>query len=63
MYKLSSPPKLVSIINNTVTLCQENFAEIFLLQRSSRFDAVEKIHMRQFYKYNEKNKENKDCFG
>lgn len=29
MYKLSSPPRLVSIIDNTVTLCQENFAEVF----------------------------------
>jgi hypothetical protein len=63
MYKLASPPKLISIVNNTVTLCQENFAEIFLLEKNSRLDAVEKIHMRQFYRHNEKNIENKDCFG
>jgi hypothetical protein len=63
MYKLASPPKLISIVNNTVTLCQENFAEVFLLEKNNRLDAVEKIHMRQFYRHHEKNIENKDCFS
>jgi len=63
MYKLSSPPKLVSIIDNTVTLCQENFAEVFLLEKNNKLDAIEKIHMRQFYKYGEKNTENQECFS
>jgi hypothetical protein len=63
MYKLSSPPKLVSIIDNTVTLCQENFAEVFLLEKNNKLDAVEKIHMRQFYKYGEKTTENQECFS
>lgn len=63
MHKLSLPPKLISINNNRVTLCQENFAEVFLLEKNNKLDAVEKIHMRQFYKYGEKNIENKDCFS
>ena len=51
MYKLCPPPKLISIDNNIVTLCQENFAEIFLLKKinSKNLRATEKIHMRQFY--------------
>ena len=58
-YKLSIPPKLVSIENNKITLCQENFAEIFLLKRqdSLKLTAMEKIHMRQFYLSNKINKE------
>lgn len=50
-YKLCPPPKLVSIKDNYITLCQENFAEIFLLKKMDSFhlNATEKIHMRQFY--------------
>lgn len=51
MYKLCPPPKLISIEDNVVTLCQENFAEIFLLKKKNSLSlrAIEKIHMRQFY--------------
>jgi hypothetical protein len=51
MHKLCPPPKLVSIINNEITLCQENFAEIFLLKKrnGASLRSIEKIHMRQFY--------------
>lgn len=63
MYKLSSPPRLVSIVDNTVTLCQENFAEVFLLEKNSKLDAIEKIHMRQFYKYGVKTIDNEECFS
>jgi hypothetical protein len=64
MEKLSIPPKLISIKNNVVTLCQENFAEIFLLQKkdSSSLRAIEKIHMRQFYLSNENLSDDGDCF-
>lgn len=63
-YKLSIPPKLVSIENNKITLCQENFAEIFLLKKqdSLKLTAMEKIHMRQFYLSNKINKENDSLF-
>ena len=63
-YKLCPPPKLVSIEKNSVTLCQENFAEIFLLKKidSLHFGATEKIHMRQFYLSKEKLPKVDDCF-
>jgi hypothetical protein len=63
-YKLSTPPKLVSIINNEITLCQENFAEIFLLKKYNieNLTAMEKIHMRQFYLSNQKTADNSLCF-
>jgi hypothetical protein len=50
-YKLCPPPKLISIDKNIITLCQENFAEVFLLKKteSESLRAIEKIHMRQFY--------------
>jgi hypothetical protein len=63
MYKLSTPPKLVSITNNVVTLCQQNFAEIFLLENKNRLMAIEKIHMRQFYLSNKNNTEIRECFS
>lgn len=63
MCNMSYPPTLVSIKDNVVTLCQENFAEIFLLEKENQLNAIEKIHMRQFYKYSEKNIENKNCFS
>jgi hypothetical protein len=64
-YKLCPPPKLISINNNTVTLCQENFAEIFLLKKpdSNKLIAMEKIHMRQFYLSNKTNTNNNLCFN
>lgn len=64
IYKLSCPPKLISIQNNKVILCQQNFAEIFLLQKtgSSFLRAMEKIHMRQFYLSDKKDKDIKECF-
>lgn len=64
-YKLSTPPKLLSIENNKITLCQENFAEIFLLQKlgSVSLRAMEKIHMRQFYLSKIKNNDIKNCFN
>lgn len=64
IYKLSHPPKLISIKDNIVTLCQENFAEIFLLQKKNSLSlrAMEKIHMRQFYLSNIKNKDIENCF-
>lgn len=63
-YKLSIPPKLISIINNEITLCQENFAEIFLLKKqdTENLIAMEKIHMRQFYLSDQKIKDNLSCF-
>ena len=65
MEKLSIPPKLISIKNNVVTLCQENFAEIFLLQKkdSSSLRAIEKIHMRQFYLSKESRAITNGCFN
>ncbi len=50
-YKLCPPPELVSIKENVITLCQKNFAEIFLLKNKNSVSlrAMEKIHMRQFY--------------
>lgn len=64
MYKLSIPPRLISIEKNIITLCQDNFAEIFLLQKldSISLRAMEKIHMRQFYLSGIKNKDIPDCF-
>jgi len=64
-YKLSPRPKLLSIKNNNITLCQENFAEIFLLKRQNDFSltAVEKVHMRQFYLSNKKNKDDNLLFN
>lgn len=64
IYKLCPPPKLISINNNTVTLCQQNFAEIFLLKKidSKNLRAIEKIHMRQFYLSKIVKESNKDCF-
>lgn len=64
IYQLCPPPKLISIDNNTVTLCQENFAEIFLLKKidSKNLRAIEKIHMRQFYLSKIIKESNKDCF-
>jgi hypothetical protein len=64
MYKLCPPPKLISIDNNTVTLCQENFAEIFLLKKinSKNLRAMEKIHMRQFYLSKIIKASDQDCF-
>lgn len=63
-YKLCPPPKLISIENNIVTLCQNNFAEIFLLKKqdSLQLNATEKIHMRQFYLSKETKLNNIDCF-
>jgi hypothetical protein len=63
-YKLCPPPELVSIKNNVVTLCQKNFAEIFLLkkQNSANLNATEKIHMRQFYLSKENKTKIVDCF-
>jgi hypothetical protein len=63
MYKLSTPPKLISIENNVVTLCQENFAEIFLLEKNDKLMAIEKIHMRQFYLSDKSNQDNSKCFN
>lgn len=64
MYKLCPPPKLIDIKDNTVILCQENFAEIFLLKLkdSKHLRAMEKIHMRQFYLSN-KNIQKDKCFS
>lgn len=64
MYRLSPPPRLLSIKDNVITLCQDNFAEIFLLQKknSSLLRAMEKIHMRQFYLSSIKNKDVDNCF-
>jgi len=63
-YKLCPPPKLINIEKNTVTLCQENFAEIFLLKKkdSLHLGATEKIHMRQFYLSKENKSNNSECF-
>lgn len=63
-YKLSVPPKLISVVNNEITLCQENFAEIFLLKKqdSENLIAMEKIHMRQFYLSNQKTTDDLLCF-
>ena len=64
IYKLCPPPKLVSIEDNVITLCQENFAEIFLLKRKNSLSlaATEKIHVRQFYLSNEKKEKTPECF-
>jgi hypothetical protein len=62
MQKLATPPSLVSIVDNVVTLRQDNFAEVYLLENKNSFTAMEKIHMRQFYLSDKKNNENKECF-
>lgn len=64
MQNLSIPPKLISIIDNKVTLCQQNFAEIYLLENKDPYylRAIEKIHMRQFYLSTKINKDNPECF-
>jgi hypothetical protein len=64
IYKLCPPPKLVSIEDNVITLCQENFAEIFLLKRKNSLSlaATEKIHVRQFYLSKEKKEKTAECF-
>lgn len=64
IYKLSSPPRLISIDGNNITLCQDNFAEIFLLKKenSSYLRAVEKIHMRQFYLSKDAKHPPSNCF-
>jgi|688.fasta_scaffold02115_8 hypothetical protein len=64
IYKLCPPPKLVSISNNVVTLCQENFAEIFLLKKTNSLSliATEKIHVRQFYLSKEEKEKKIGCF-
>jgi len=62
MCKLAIPPRLISIIDNTVTLCQDNFSEIYLLNKEDYLVAIEKIHMRQFYLSDQKNIEKTDCF-
>ena len=64
MERLSIPPRLVSITDNKVTLCQDNFAEIYLLENpeNKNLMAVEKIHMRQFYLSTKTNKDNNQCF-
>ena len=63
IYKLCPPPKLISIENDVVTLQQNNFAEIFLLQKkdSESLRAMEKIWVRQFYLSN-KNVNIENCF-
>lgn len=64
-YKMCPPPELISIIGNTVTLCQKNFAEIFLLKSkdSTSLRAMEKIHMRQFYLSKESRAITNGCFN
>jgi hypothetical protein len=64
IYKLCPPPKLVSIEDNVITLCQENFAEIFLVKRKNSLSlaATEKIHVRQFYLSKEKKEKTPECF-
>lgn len=64
IYKLSKPPKLISIEKNLITLCQENFAEIFLLKKqdAKSLRAMEKIHMRQFYLSNIDMGSKEKCF-
>lgn len=62
MCKLAIPPRLISIVDNIITLCQDNFAEIYLLNKPDNFVAIEKIHMRQFYLSDQENIENSDCF-
>lgn len=44
-------PKLISIIDNTVTIQQTNHAEIFLLKKETdtTLKALDRPHMRQFY--------------
>lgn len=63
MQKLAIPPKLLSIDDNIITLCQHNFAEIFLLDGKDTFSAMEKIHMRQFYLSDKTNIEDAECFN
>jgi hypothetical protein len=64
IYKLCPPPKLVSIEDSVITLCQENFAEIFLLKRKNSLSlaATEKVHVRQFYLSKEKKEKTAECF-
>jgi len=48
--KLYQPPRLISINNNTVTLRQENHAEIFLLiKKNNKFYNLDRPWMRQYY--------------
>ena len=65
IYKLCPPPELVSIKNNIVILQQNNFAEIFLLQKknSTSLRAIEKIWMRQFYLSDIENNNASGCFN
>jgi hypothetical protein len=56
-------PKLISIESNTVTLRQENHAEIFLLmQKNGIFKNLDRPWMRQYYNTEEDRKPDAECF-
>jgi hypothetical protein len=56
-------PKLISIVNNIVTLRQHNHAEIFLLEKDGDLKALDRPWMRQFYQSKKSQIEKQDCFG
>lgn len=55
-------PKLLSIINNTVTLRQHNHAEIFLLEKDGELKALDRPWIRQFYQSEKPQTDREDCF-
>jgi hypothetical protein len=57
------PPRLVSIVNNTVTLQQANYAEIYLSIRKTGFYNVDKVWLRQYYQSKDDWETPQDCFG
>lgn len=61
-----APPKLVSIINNTVTLRQYTHADIYLLQKRypdpEEFYHVDRPWIRQYYLSNELHEVPDNCF-
>ena len=55
-------PILLDITGNTVTLQQQNHAEIFLLQKVDEFYNIDRPHMRQYYLSDTKLEVPEDCF-
>lgn len=55
-------PILLDITGNTITLQQQNHAEIFLLQKVDEFYNIDRPHMRQYYLSDTKLEVPEDCF-